>query len=123
MNEELQNQLTQMLADLATNAAAAKDFALSEMPDVVSQLLWWRGIASFLFWILFLALIAAGVKLWWAFSRSEGEWPDSREMAAVLGGFVCLAVGMIGFLISFDWLQILIAPKVYLIEYAAELVR
>ena len=143
MNETLQNALAEIITAALENAGAAKEFVLAEMPDVVQQLLIWKMTIS-LIWFVFglacLALIPLLLKhcLWLITERTtkDADWARSKNFtyfnepsAAFVGNSILSVIGLalallIGQLtINFEWLQIWLAPKVYLIEYAADLVK
>ena len=141
INEKLQNELANMIAHVNDGAS----FLVSELPDVISQLLMWRSVKSgavFMIGVILLALSAKSV-VWVkrsvkesreAYDRGE-RWTrysgcdstTSHEYDLKAGVFVwiipvfLLIVGACVAANNLDWLQILIAPKVYLIEYAAKL--
>lgn len=128
MNEELQK----VLAELIGSTIEAKDFLLSELPDVINQLLWWHGIKSLLSFAAAMVMAAIHVKVTKVVFRSirdknsylyktlEGwNTSDALGFSALLGIILLIPSAL---LLSLDWLQILIAPKLYLIEYAAKLV-
>lgn len=114
MNEELQRAL----AEILNGAIEAKDFLLSEMPDVINQLLWWHGVKSGLATLTFVLVWVGVVLLWRKLIKGDGD-EDVFLFCAVLTTMWSIVGWMFP---SLDWLQILIAPKLYLIEYAAKLV-
>lgn len=126
MNEELQNALVQVISDFTSTTSAAKDFMVAELPDVVTQLLWWKGIESF---ISFLFCIGILLGLQWSgkairnsLDPDDYEYTFNKGLALVLQiiatlGMTSIALGQTA------WLQIMVAPKLYLIEYTAKLVQ
>lgn len=128
MTEELQGALTEIL----NGALTAKDFMVSELPEVVTQLLLWKGVMSGIGFSFGLLLIIIGstvfsktfipaLKKYNADSRRNYEKDDSF----FFWGLTLIPV-FIGFLMmthNMDWIQIWLAPKVYLIEYAASLAK
>lgn len=128
MNEELQK----VLAELIGSTIEAKAFLLAELPDVIQQLLWWHGLKSGLSFVAAIAIAAIYARtVKWLFSgvgnknhsfyKINGGWDDGDAIAMSL---ILSLPSLIPFVCfwSIDWLQILIAPKLYLIEYAAKLV-
>ena len=71
--EKLENTANEALRLIIDNAAAAKDFVLAELPDVVKQLLMWKMAEALMyiiiFGILFLSLVALTV-----FIAKATEW-------------------------------------------------
>lgn len=124
MNEELQKALFSILSSTINAATAAKDFLISEMPEVIRQLLMWKaidsgiGFAVGVAWIIAAFFIAKKVRAMLA--ENELDFP---EMALSTGGALCLVLGVSVCAHNLVWLQILVAPKIYLIEYAASLVK
>ena len=129
MNEDLQ----EVLADLIGSAIEAKDFLLAEVPEVIHQLLLWHGVKSglsFLAAMTTLVLYARAVKCFFGsaankksilYKANDGwDMGDAAGLSAILG--LVSIIPIVAFW-SIDWLQILVAPKVYLIEYAAKLVN
>ena len=116
MNEEIKAVMVELLSYLKT----AADFAAEQAPLVLQEILNW-GIASNLLWIiigiLFIALIVIGnVKLTRKYPNDDFA---PLYVISGLGGFFIL----IGVLMSmFDVVQIIVAPRVYLIEYVGRLV-
>jgi len=57
VNGTLESELVSILREVTNTAADAKDFVLSELPDVVSQVILWYGIYNFIEFLIGLALI------------------------------------------------------------------
>ena len=119
--------LAEALRAFVENAAQAKDFALEQAPDVIQQLIAYN-IAS--------ATVGAvgGAVLFWF---SLGWFKKCRLLVAsnngsdeLSGTFGCIGSVIVAAL-SFAWtydaanllLKLVFAPKVFLLEYAANLVR
>lgn len=159
----IENTLNEALASVIESAAQAKDFILAELPDVITQLLWWHGVKSFLMFAFWIGLVAvAGIVLHRMFkpgplpenldeytkvriqqlldkSYYRRSYSEDRELQrlqndsgierdpesyyGVMLPYAGIGSGIVGLTLytQTDWLQILIAPKVYLIEYAAKL--
>jgi hypothetical protein len=130
MNEELQNALLSLINQATT-------FASGEIPEVLHQVLIWNLTAS-------IAWMIAGI-VWfvvaWRFykyatllpreQRKEGvlfdRAGDKREEAiyflCVFGGIFSLLFANALIFSPFEIAKILLAPKLYLIEYAAHLAK
>jgi len=96
-------------------------FGKEQVPEVVEQLLRWKLVEALIYGACFLPLIISGIMLW----RLAGKIEDSDEKGtAFFIGLILNALGCLGavskVLIA---LQIYIAPKVFLIEYAARLMK
>ncbi len=136
MNEELQKALGALLNKANNGIDTAGEFLASELPDVIQQLLMWYGVKSFLMCLVGVIAAVVSPKLITVMLRKpKGEsnffWDAhggfSDEMPPVLfvvfGGLFALVIECIFIFdfINIEWLQIWIAPKIWLIEYAAKL--
>ncbi len=125
MNEELQKALLNIIND-------GRAFAASQLPEVLAQILTWRLIESAM-WIV-------GATLWFPFvyfmlkranskKDVEGNFFYTRCMEMTGPWLACMCVIAIMSCVFFlailiepaTALQVIFAPKVYLIEYAAKL--
>ena len=127
----------------ATGDATA--FLVAEIPDVIQQLLVWHAIESLVWFLSGLLLLASPWLVYWRWGgRGEptGETDYKGEamyretlthyrdgtvhfdavFGLVLAGAVTTLVGLLLILSNLDWLKILVAPKLYLLEYARVLV-
>ena len=125
----------------ASGDAAA--FLAAEIPDVIKQLLVWHAIESFIWFFLGVLLLAAPWFVYWKWGgRGEPTEPRYGEaryketlthgydgrisedalFALVLGSLVATIIGVTLTMVSLEWLKILVAPKLYLLEYARVLV-
>ena len=147
MSEELQKALGELLSKANNGIDAASGFLVSELPDVIQQLLMWHGVRGFVLFIIGVIGLASiykqsmyliskvpekpaekgGVENW-AYSIIRFNCGDSISSKAALDFFI---IGSVVFIIvesaiyiamlNLKWLQIWIAPKVWLLEYAAKL--
>lgn len=116
MNENLQNALTELII----STTDAKDFLLSEAPEVIHQLLTWKLVANSLSSFLFTGITVLCFYLMFKCSRSDD---DDALFGFFLSGLFGILFGTISIGCVHDALQIWIAPKVYLLEYAASLAK
>ena len=129
--------------DITNATGTALDFLATEIPDVVQQLLIWHAIESFIWFFLGVLLLAAPWFVYWKWGgRGEPTEPkygaarykgtlthgyagqvneEAVGLFALLSGIATLA-GLALALSNLDWLKILVAPKLYLLEYARVLV-
>ena len=124
MDEELQKALALVLQ----TALDAKDFLIAELPEVIQQLLLWK------FWYYSIrfavgALFALGI-MYAAYRISryilaliKKRGPDEFFWFMPLIIVTIVASVIPAHFLNLIWLQIWIAPKVYLIEYAASLAK
>ena len=119
MTEELKTKACAMLIDLLNEAATAKEFLKGEVPEIAEQLISWHLTHSLLYFSLgvFMLLVAA-ILLGVAFKlRAWGSnTPEYSIHLSLLSTIPCV-VGALVCISSLSWLQIIIAPKLYLLEY------
>lgn len=134
MKETLNEILQRMLSTVDAGVA----FLSAEIPDVIQQLLVWKAVSSGLFFLFFFSifLITAAYavktlkgrdkevfkKHWHSRTRQEESYVEKLSMTVVITSIISV-VSLIITLLSYTWLKIIIAPKVYLIEYAASLIK
>lgn len=141
MNEALAGLITKAVS----GAEAAGDFLLAEVPEVIHQLLLWKTVSLSLTTLTFLMLVLLCIyligKVAGSYSeavRSENKssiWVDyidyrKRYEPSVCTGLsfilitVCIVFLSIGFFSNGGGLlKIWLAPKVWLLEYGAALVK
>lgn len=128
MNENLQNALVEILNKAISGIDSSVEFMQAELPDVINQLLLWYGIKGLIMCSVGAILLLVMIKIdIFAFKRmsNSGDF-DAFELGIFYG-----AVGSVARLVylfplgmmNLEWLQIWIAPKIWLMEYAADLVK
>ena len=127
MNENLSNALVFLIEKAVSGLDAATDILSSELPVVVEQLLLWHGLHSgltTLIAIIFLTVCVVadtyvGKKLW-----AAGDEDNFYIGYCLIGSIPRLVyIFVAGHWITLDWLMILVAPKVWLIEYAMTITK
>lgn len=128
MNEQLQQALTAILNKTMSGVDAGVNFLSAEIPDVIYQLLVWKASISALSLLACLSLCwviyrvnAAQWKVIMKWKEEGDELIDHPEM--MFNFFQLFLLIPVCGLFSLDWLQIWLAPKIYLIEYAASLAK
>lgn len=138
MNEQLQVELTKIVTKINTGAGTAWDFLKDQTPDVVQQLLLWHGIKSFIAFCLSILFITVGfivtarlfkyskklsAKSKERCKKSSYSYYDPTPFFAMwlvpLG--VCIFVTPLAVFENLAWLQIWVAPKVWILEYIKNL--
>lgn len=145
MNEQLQQALAEIIKRATTGIDSATAFLATEMPDVVYQLLLWYGVKSALLCVSGITILVLFVwflnkycgkgkvksyysngsikELEQTFTHNEyGSLHGGIFVVVFLGSVVVSITGLFIFS-NMDWLQILIAPKIWLIEYTTMLVK
>jgi len=130
MDEGLENTANEALRAIIDNATLAKEFIPAELPDVVQQLLHWEAVISGIHCAIGTCFLLIPVVLvCWQYKNrvkhmewleNEPGW-DTGFYFANLANVFPIVIGMIWW--DFTWLKIWMAPKVYLLEYAASLVK
>lgn len=130
MNDQLQQALAALLSTTVSGIEAGTAFLQAELPDVIQQLLMWKFAVSALSMLGCLGLAFAifylnkkQINYWQKFfaEHTYRDWHDQPEL--ILNVFqIFWFFPLIG-LWSLDWLQIWLAPKIYLIEYASTLIK
>lgn len=128
MNEQLQKALVELIGKASNGIDASVSFLSAEIPDVIHQLLVWYAAKSAILTVLGLVLCVA-----WFFTEklilkrlneNRVEFFEIAMFYGLLGSFVRLIpMGAVCLMVSLDWLQIWIAPKIWLIEYASQLAK
>ena len=131
------------LVNIINDVTTAKSFIISEIPDVLSQLIIWKTYQHLFFVVLslILSLIIIPYCIYWLktyifFDRSNPTEKQKKVLqtvyyekqlrdsyVAVALALVCCSIGFSVALLcnTMDLLQITVAPKVYLIEYSQQL--
>ena len=117
---ELQQRAEDVLLDLVNKAAEIGSAAVDEIPLVVQELLTWKFAESLLWFTLAIAIWIL------TFVLGRVSWKNAEELDDALPPIVLCLIGLIGIgllIFDLDWLQIWLAPRVYILEYAASLVK
>ena len=142
MNEQLQAQFVHILQSVSESAVAAKDFVLAELPDVVQQTMNWYLFKSL--FSNFIALISICFAVYlvvklcqvpkdFASANKFQRWSydfynngDVKELSpASLVPMIAIILCFIIFCvkINLDCIKIIIAPKLWLIEYTTAILK
>lgn len=141
MNEQMQSALVEIIQKASSGIDASVSFLSSEIPDVISQLLLWNITASSVGMVLSAIFIAMSVSMviWmmklYGRGRDTGKpnWVHDGEKYSPLRErvipvsivlFISLLVSPVVFVANLmEVLKIWLAPKIWLIEYAASLAK
>ena len=141
MNEQLQNAVATILDRAISGIDSSVDFMQAELPDVIEQLLMWYAVKGVI-WIvigLILALpllafikvmLSKDIKGATSDSFWVQHWSHSDNSLGIGASFflaVLSLLAIVGVSISMcnimEPIQIWIAPKIWLMEYAASIVK
>ncbi|EOC0578816.1 hypothetical protein ACI009_002755 [Cronobacter sakazakii] len=149
MNEQANKILVDLLQKASNGIDAAVSFSQAQIPDVIHQLLIWNMVHSLIMTLIAISTIP--LVFWFVkrqcrkvevgkfgnegYSWDRGKpkysptmvWDSKGELsfliapgAAVLFFWVLWVIAVVT---KMTWLKIWLAPKLYLIEYAASLVK
>lgn len=149
MNEQANKILVELLQKAANGIDAAVSFSQAQIPDVVHQLLVWNMTHSLIMTVIAISTIPLVV--WFVkrqyrkveigkfgnegYSWDKGNpkysptmvWDSKGELSFLIvpGVAVLLFWGLwvIAIVTKMTWLKIWLAPKLYLLEYAASLIK
>lgn len=128
----LEQTLIKSIEGIQKTGTELVDALYQQAPEVVEQLLLWHGIESLIHCIAAILSLALpfihykvashlyqklGVKDW----RDQVNFWIPTAFSCFL--FFACAIGCFFSLINLKWLKIWLAPKVYLLEYLADLVK
>ena len=127
MNETLQKALTELVEKSMEGMDSTVNFLQAEIPEVLKQLLMWHGVSNFIYFMIGIFLAIWLIILDGIIIRKglKDGWDDELWMIATIGGATLNVIIIIisSIFINMQWLQIWIAPKVWLIEYASKLIK
>tara|TARA_B100001964_G_C14240746_1_gene604883 strand:- start:2373 stop:2789 length:417 start_codon:yes stop_codon:yes gene_type:complete len=126
--DSVKEPLEVALIDIVQSSVKAKDFLVSELPEVVEQLLMWQ------FWYNLIWFVGSVGVLFFSWKQikklykncRDDNWKDDNVVIPNSIGMILLGIPFLIALvegINLVWLQIWVAPKVYLIEYLTSLTK
>lgn len=129
MNDDLQKALAVILAKTTSAIDTGVTFLSDQLPDVIRQLLIWHAVYSALMFFSAVLLgigAAVAARKFFKAGRAESERHGFTDETGyycgmVVSGVIALIFGRVA-MGHLTWLKIILAPKLYLIEYAASLV-
>ncbi len=129
MKEEVMDQLLPLVEKFKESVLSGIDIAQVQVPIVLEQLLKWKFVESILACVLFgVGIVVFTMALKKAFEANEKDDENRtvvRCVTSVVVGVTLLFCGIGGLVTGtfIRWLQILVAPKLYLLEYATQLLK
>lgn len=129
MDQELEEKATDLLVKMidvtVQSVNDVVEFSKQQIPDIINQLLMWK-IAESAVWLMFgILILVGGLYLSNHYYNKLEELEDGVGIAVrIIGSVVSLLLG--GIFTIKNMLAILyiwLAPKVWLIEYASDLVK
>lgn len=138
MNEQLQTAVTALIQKSITAFEAGAEFLGDQIPDVINQLLLWNLVISIIEMFLGLLILTgvyfhlkAQLKYWSEpivtvfYDQTKTDYRINGDHGALslLNIFLILPIAFAISKLNLIWLQIWIAPKLFLIEYAAKVIK
>lgn len=125
MNEEIVAKFVEEMLRLLQNAEA---FAGAQLPEICKEVLWYNRIIAGI-WMILSPLMVYGVYAVWPHLLGRcDKIRDSadRELVKGIAGIVMVLIGGIFFTAFFvnleNLIKVLVAPRLYLVEYFAGLI-
>ena len=135
MNEQLQLAVSTLIQTSLNAIDKGTTFLSNQIPEVIQQLLLWKAIASFIELSSGIFIIG-GTFAWLIYQYKywtttiETKWAQTMQRISLENGSLvflnifCVIPLLYGSsCINLIWLQIWIAPKLYLIEYAKDFLK
>jgi len=127
MNEELQQALLKMIEGFTASAQGAAEFTVDKAPEVVQQLLFYQTIKQSVFFIFLSFVFALSVYFLLMVRKQIKEKQFCSDELFIGCSFLILAaIFMIlvdVFIVIPRMLKLLIAPDLYVLEYAARFIQ
>lgn len=129
MNEQtkqiLNEKLLETLSWVEQTVKSGESFLVEQTPLYIQELLAWNFWYSLIWFVLGLVLlgvtghcIKTAKRIGW---DSDDVFP--LQLYSVFGGIFSLILGFVFTSHNLEWLQIKIAPRVWLVEYLQEMIR
>ena len=138
MNEQAQKVLIDLLNRAVSGIDKAVEFSQAQIPDVIHQLLVWNFTQSIVMAVIAMASIYPAYRFTiMQFRRDREESGRGYKVTLVFDsdgdihplsllfflGVAIYAIFVICAILDLAWLKIWLAPKLYLLEYAATLIK
>lgn len=134
--KELDKSLALMIEGTVEKGGKLVDWLYEQSPEIVNQLLVWKGVESLLHFILGIILIIVPSLLIFKFTPKLKDFISNSKIKENDKGFIFILLSIaisaalliptqsFGWdLLNLTWLKIYISPKVYLLEYLAEVIK
>jgi hypothetical protein len=133
MNEQLQQALAGLIAMVVAGAEALYEFGAEQVPLVLQQLLLWHAIQSLIYFCIGMLMtlvcgyLAVAPHLYAASGCTRHKlgrwWSSDADVPVVVITMLGLLFGPVITMNNLAWLKIWLAPNLYLLEYAAKLIK
>lgn len=123
MKEELNNKLIESIDLITQWVEAGGQFVAEQTPLIVNEILLYRFWESLIFFILWTVASAILMSLSLVFYNKSKDDDDEFLIASVFFAVTACVVFAMSLDLNLDWLKIKVAPRLYIIEYLAELTK
>ena len=127
--EIIVNKMNESLVEAGNWVKATKEFAVEQAPIVIQEILKWGLVIELFQFIISLMLLIAGIIM---LKKSfKDDWYKKADVNysvghffAIMGAWIIFTIGVLTSVIEIlDPIKVIVAPRLYLIEYFAHLVR
>ena len=125
MNEELLKQLIPIAEVTKEGILKGVEIAQQQVPELINQILVWCFIKSLFSFIIGVCCL---VSLIWLFRLAPKWWkeanynPTFKTIFSIMWGIIGTIGGIIG-ITDWIWIKILVAPKLFLVDYLTNLIK
>jgi len=133
MKEEIALKAEEALIQIVEDISQTREFVIDQVPLVIQELLawnFWTRLLDFCIGVLIPILLVFAIRYAWRkmheLAEAENQCCDEDEYFPffLITFFMSIIFGMMSLVhLNLEWLQIIIAPRLWLLEYAADLVR
>ncbi len=122
-----QQQVTELLKVVTTTMTEGREFVLSQAGELAQQIIW-SGVFSSLFGI-FVSLTVIAISWLFVFRLAPQKkeynngWHDNKVLAAIIGGLASTMAVLVIIGFTHDLINMLMAPKLYILKYVAGLIK
>ena len=118
---ELKNVFASAIKDAGGKIDVATEFVARNMPELIDQAMRWYVVSSFALMVIGFIGVYLCIKYFKQFKSEDDAFEQSPPV--LMGYVLWFVVSWMFILFNFAWIKILIAPKLWLIEFAANLVK
>lgn len=119
----MKEQLLAALQGLITTVIDAKNFLVAEIPDVIREILMWAIVSNGLVAVICAITFYFAVKYIRITLPKCGEYEIGWALVTMGLVIVCVVSFFVGLNCALDAIKAWLAPKLFLIEYAVDLVK
>jgi hypothetical protein len=128
MKDELQKTLSEFIQRIVSGIDGTVNFMDAQLPDYITQLLVWYGVYNLILFILGLAMMAFVpyylIKIMPIIAKKEAEVSIDAAVTYVFSAIGSVLMSIFSACtMNVEWLKVYLAPKVWLVDYAAGLIK